>query len=330
MGRNLIFKLLPILLVFLLFSCKPKPLDIDISPAEEKMVISSQLLFQQGIAINLTKSFSSLDNIKNGEGGYSEEFLNNISIKNAIVTVTYNNITDTLTMLESSPGVYYSLTVLQYVYQDYLLMVWDSYLKKYISASSTLLPKVNFNSIESENSSKSTENSFIVNYTIKDLDYVNNWYMVSYSKLVNGKRFSLKRSLLPKNIPINKSTFIIQNPEAEEIELFTDNNALNNIISRSKKLTDVSSTDTVIVALINVEEGYYNFLNTKIKAGGLANSFGNEPINYKTNVNGGYGFFTTHSPSVVFLNASGKLDISSLENIDTSILNFTENEIKIK
>ena len=321
MQRSFLRTLFIILSVFVIYGCKPKPLDIDIKPAEEKIVISSQLLLTQGIAVNLTKSFSSLDNLKNSEGNYNEEFLNKISIKNALVTITYNNETDTLNMLDNASGLYYNLNIPHYYYQEYVLNVWEPYSHTSISASSILLPQVNFQTISTEIKNKENENYLYVNYTIKDLDFISNWFMVSYSKLVNGKRLSLKRSLLPKNIPLNKTSLFVQNPEAEEIEVFSDKDAFNNIISRTKKLNDVTIQDTIIIALVNIEEGYFNFLDTKIKAGGLANSLGNEPINYKTNVKVGYGYFTTHNPYVVFLNKSEVLNINSLNNIEDPIFN---------
>lgn len=321
MQKSYLGRLFIILIWVIIYGCTPKPLDIDIAPAKEKIVVSSQLLLTQGIAVNLTKSFSSLDNLKNSDESYSEEFLNKIAIRNAVVTVTYNNRTDTLNILDTVAGLYYNLDVPHYYYQKYILNVWEPYFQTSITASSTLLPQVVFQTISTEKKVEQKDNSLYINYSINEPGFTSNWFMVSYSKLQNGRRLSLKRSLLPKNIPLNKTSLSIQNPEMEEIEVFSDKDAINNTISRTKLLNDVTQQDTIIIALVNIEEGYFNFLNSKLKAGGLVNSLGNEPITYKTNIKVGYGYFTTHNPYVVMLNESKVLDINSVNSIEDPIFN---------
>jgi hypothetical protein len=48
-----------------LYSCEPKPIDIDVKPAEARLVVSSQIVPQKNMIIALTKSFSPLDPISN-------------------------------------------------------------------------------------------------------------------------------------------------------------------------------------------------------------------------------------------------------------------------
>ena len=42
-------------------NCRPDPIDIDVQPAEERLVIASQILPNSIMVIGLTRSFSPLD-----------------------------------------------------------------------------------------------------------------------------------------------------------------------------------------------------------------------------------------------------------------------------
>ena len=47
-------------------------------------------------------------------------------------------------------------------------------------------------------------------------------------------------------------------------------------------------------------ESYYEFLKKREKGGNVFTELTNEPINYPSNVKGGFGFFNTHFPDVEY------------------------------
>ncbi|HEX8549385.1 MAG TPA: hypothetical protein VF691_20660, partial [Cytophagaceae bacterium] len=104
-------------LAILIYSCTPKPLDIELEAPKERLVIASQMLPRGGMVVSLTKSFSSLKKTKAGDGNYSEEFIRQIAVKNAVVTITYNNVTENLTPNDTIPGLYQNLSVQHLRYQ---------------------------------------------------------------------------------------------------------------------------------------------------------------------------------------------------------------------
>ena len=60
------------------------------------------------------------------------------------------------------------------------------------------------------------------------------------------------------------------------------------------------ATDSVAIALSNISESYYEFLKKREKGGNVFTELTNEPINYPSNVKGGFGFFNTHFPDVEY------------------------------
>ncbi|HEX8546313.1 MAG TPA: DUF4249 family protein, partial [Cytophagaceae bacterium] len=198
-------------------------------------------------------------------------------------------------------------------YQTYVLKAYDPQTGESIEAHSTMLIPIKFDTIASYVKVENASQNFYIKYSIQDPGYIKNWYMVSYTKLVNGQRVALKRSRLPKNIPLKKTALNIQNPETEDFEIFTDLGATANVISAEKRLEGITPSDTVIVSLTNIEEGYYNFLDTKRRSGGIVTSFAGEPVNLNTNVVNGYGYFTTYFPTITLLSSSQVLDLSTFQ-----------------
>ncbi|CAI8351496.1 MAG: Uncharacterised protein [Cryomorphaceae bacterium] len=83
----------------------------------------------------------------------------------------------------------------------------------------------------------------------------------------------------------------------KETIVLKDKNFSSSLVTASHSVTDWNQ-DSVFVSISNISEGYYNYLNARIRSGGLFASISREPVNHPTNIIGGYGFFTTHIPSV--------------------------------
>ena len=56
--------------------------------------------------------------------------------------------------------------------------------------------------------------------------------------------------------------------------------------------------DTAVVMFSNISEEYFRFLDARARGGNIISSVTGEPINHPTNVQGGYGYFNTHNPSI--------------------------------
>jgi hypothetical protein len=56
----------------------------------------------------------------------------------------------------------------------------------------------------------------------------------------------------------------------------------------------------VIVTLSNVSKGYFDYLSARQRGGsGFAGALG-EPITYPSNIVNGYGYFSSHYPSISY------------------------------
>ncbi|MEN9640002.1 MAG: hypothetical protein RLZZ262_1871 [Bacteroidota bacterium] len=80
-------------------------------------------------------------------------------------------------------------------------------------------------------------------------------------------------------------------------KLVTDLEFESNEALFSVELTELDS-DTLYVSLNNISPVYFDYLGQRLRGGTIYNQLVQEPINYVTNVNGGYGMFTLHLPSL--------------------------------
>ena len=89
-------------MVFSLSGCLPEPLDVEgIPKVQPRIVVSSQILADQGVVILLTKTVGALDASDDSD---PEELINQIAVNDALVTIESDSQVDTLEFLGS--GVY--------------------------------------------------------------------------------------------------------------------------------------------------------------------------------------------------------------------------------
>ncbi len=276
--------LLPIvcfLLSILFNSCIPKPIDIKVDPPKPKLVVSSQIIPGQIMVVALTRSFSALSSAAHADS--SNSYLDSIVTKNALVTVSYNGQTDTLPML--IPGLYLSINTLQQNYGTYKLYAKDYEGGLEASATTTLLPAVKFDTIIPKVEKGAKDTIVKVAYTFTDLPGVENYYVVSYF---------LKRAG-GSGVDVN-NFFNRGSNQLSAIDLFSDKTFDNPSFTFTRDFIGVGikPTDTVALVLSNISKGYYEFLSTYKRAGDWFNQLSGEPINYPTNVEGGYGYFNAN------------------------------------
>ncbi len=283
--KNIKYILFVISIATSLYSCRPKPLDIDVKPAEERLVISSQVLPNSVMVVGLTRSFSPLDSQGNSDS-IQNSFLDRILVPNAIVTVTHSNGTDTLFMI--TPGVYASLNILLVDYGSYTLHAKDPATGLEVTATTELLPRVYFDSIQPYKQVVNGDTVPFVHYELTDYGAASDYYVACY----------YRKSQDTSAFDIN-NYFSRGSNQLNSFDLITDSDFdQNGKLVRNTQLNDVSNTDTIAVTISHITKGYYEFLTAYKRSSSLFNQLSGEPINYPSNVEGGYGYFMCHFPEL--------------------------------
>ncbi len=274
-----------------LWSCMPEPLPVELDEYEPKIVVASQVIPDYVMMVGLTKSFTVLSSAGYNGGGDSA-FFESILVDSALVTIESASGTDTLIKL--APGLYASINELENPGGNYHLKVYDYDLKESVIASSTMLQNVPIDTIIPKLLKDGEDFSVDINVEFKDVKNEDNFYVMSV--------FS-KNALLTPALDVN-SFFNNGSNKIEYQELFDDRKMDGKTISKDLTINYVDPTDSLVVTLSNISEGYYSFLKSRERSGNLLSEITNEPINYPSNVNNGLGYFNTHYPSIRFIDLS--------------------------
>jgi hypothetical protein len=272
-----------ILLTFAMIGCVPKPIDIDVAPAAQKIVVASQIIPNETILIALTKSFTPLDPVENSNS-ITDSDIEKRAFNNAFVTVSYNGRLDTLHMI--FPGLYSSENTITNDYTVYNLYARDPFSGLEISATTTLLPQVKFDTIYPVRRKSKRDTSITINYELSDNLQEENFYVMSYPTKKTSKEILTKFEKESKKI-ISKNIC--------EFDLLTDTDFTNGKIKKSLKLA-VDPNDTIAIQVANINKDYFEFLKTYKKSGNFINTVSGEPITYPTNVINGLGYFNAYFP----------------------------------
>lgn len=278
---------LPALIFSLLASCLfPKPIDIKLPETEKKLAVSSVVIPGNIMTVSVSYSFSALTNKKDSSGNmvFDSTTYRQFLVEHARVTIRYAGRTDTL--FKIVPGVYGSLSTLQIPNESYTLDVYDSTTYLHIIAQSTMLPRVNFDTLYFTKKKTSLDTSVEVHFMIDDDKTKENYYLVSYYNLAAS--------------PIYKSLF--SNPSSGSFvqnEIYSDKitDALGRI-DVTNRLDLPNTNDTLIVQLANISKAYYDYLSAYKRSNQLVFQLLGEPVNIPTNIQGGYGFFGTFNPTL--------------------------------
>ncbi len=272
--------LMLITIVLLLVRCLPDPLEVDQVPVlERKIVVSSQLVPTQSVAVLLTSSFGALDANNDSD---PQALLNQIAVNDAIVTIEGNGLLDTLNFLGN--GVYGS-TSIDFVTGTFYHLTAQSPTAGIINAVTQVKEQVLFNTINATIDDNGFDTLANIDYSFKDLPG-RNFYMV------NVQHISVKEPPKPEDLlnPDIFTTLTTDDPSHDE-----------KIIGESFKVffrRDFIPGDTILVQLANISEDYYYFLDSQRNNRFNFSNFLGEPLNYSTNVHGGLGWFTLHVPDV--------------------------------
>jgi hypothetical protein len=277
-----------ILIIFsLLVSCKPNELDIDVPQAEEKLVVASQFLPNNSLAIVISKTFSALKDemprIDTTGVIMNEELI----IKNARVSLTDG--VNTFMLTELSPGTYVSEEIDKIDFQQYHVAIDHPESGLHATAATTMMSDIFFDSV-SVSEQADMQYPVVIHYSFTDKPNEQNWYVVQY--ILKNKKDDVKDKTnfdyIAKRMLEQQNTF----------DLYTDGDFSNGKLTVSRKVKTDEVSDTLAIAVSNITQEYYTFLQAHKRSGLLMNQLRGEVINFPTNIQNGYGFFNLHKPDL--------------------------------
>ena len=265
-----------------LFSCRPKPIDINVKPAEVKLVVFTQVIPNNVMIVTLTKSFSPL-------AGNTSDNLSALLVTGATVQIKSNN--QTYDCLEVNPGVYVSVATSSFtagqVYDLVAISGADT-----VTSTSTMLSKVDFTNVLPSVQKLAADTNVFVDFTFNDISGISNWYLVNfYKKETNAGGIDAS------NYFENGSNNLVKS-------ILLSDKEFSGTYQSKIQLDDLKWNDSIVVTLSNINEKYFNFLGYRIGGGGVFTQLNLEPISYPTNINNGYGFFNTFYPDIKFFDLS--------------------------
>lgn len=258
------------------YGCIPDPLSVDDIPVmPTKLVVGSQVIPGQGLAVMVTRSIGALDA---GRGSDLEALISQIAVEDAVVTLEHDGMTDTLTY--QAFGVYADASGVIEGGKAYVLHVKSPAFGE-VTASAIAPYQVPFQTVSAELYLTGYDSLASVTYSLMDPPQ-RNWYMV------NVQKFSAKDEL---NTYLNPRIFThLVNDGAFNGKSFEEQ---FNVIFQ-----DYSEGDSVAVILSSISHEYYQYLSLRNDSRYSLAGFATEPLNFPGNVNGGYGYFNLHVPDV--------------------------------
>ena len=278
----------------LFFACKPEAIELDVPQAPEKIAVASQQVEGGFLLLTLSRTFSALSNKKPNLSDSNLVLPEDLLVAGASVRLTRAG--EQITLLEASPGVYYTEQLSQNNYNSYTLEVNDAERKHTLLAQTVMLPQVKFDTVGLlKNPLKETE--YTIHYAFTDLPATQNWYVVNYYTKDNRK------DSLPDN-PADVDYIAKRMMEQRlDYDLICESDIVGGQYNVTKNFTN-KKLDTLAVGLSNISQGYYEFLKAQKKYNTLVNQIRGEVVNLPTNIKNGYCYFNLHTPHVKVIGLS--------------------------
>ena len=280
-----------LLIVGLMASCTPEPIDIELPQAPSKIVVSSQYAYdtisqQNVLLVVLTKSFSALENNLPVIDSTGIHINPDLLVSGATVEVITPQ--ETITLTEGDQGMYYAVNFSYVPNQLVKLVVKDAQNNVLTEATTGTTQTKDFEYVGLQ---QKGANKFL-NYAIKDDPNISNWYLVNY--------FTKQQKDSVPNY--NDPRYIAKKLTEQDVsfDIYSDADFVNGTLTVEKNL-GVYNYDTVVVAISEVTQSHYQFLTAQKRYGKFINQLRGEIINFPTNVKNGYGYFSANNPKVRIL-----------------------------
>lgn len=257
----------------LLVSCLPDPLPVDNVPVPEKtVVIGSQNIPDEFLAISLTQNFNAL------EGGTENEIdslIQALAIDDLTITIEVAG--ENYALINAQFGIYLGTDIPEIPGEFYTLNFDNPFNQKPVVATSQLLPSVGFDTLGVRLEETPFDTLVNVDLTFTDPPGPN-WYMF--------------------NVQLFNEEYDIQ--DIPFTELLEDSEFDGQTLDYSFRVffRDYVDGDSIFVSMANINKEYYDFLELRNDQRFLLLDGLGEPINYPTNVENGLGFFHLHIPDV--------------------------------
>jgi hypothetical protein len=265
-----------------LTSCIPKPIPIELGTAETKLVVSSQVIPNATMIVTLSKSFGVLSFSEENGDTTGQELLDQLLVDSAIITISYSGFTDTLYPIPSAPGLYASIGTPSLINTDYTLNIYDPELNQTVWSTAEMLEQVQFDSVTAIIDSTALFTYTDVTFSFQDLSgenyYMVNFYSESNDSVQSGSPFQAGQNIPTETVLLHDQTF-------------------SGTYSDTHRLWEWEE-DSLFVSISNISQEYFEYLTLRQKSGNFFTDLVKEPINYPSNIEGGYGYFTTHFPDV--------------------------------
>lgn len=270
------------ILIFLILAtaftaCLPDPLEVkNIPVVKPEIVVSSQIIPEQGLLVLLTKTIGALDASNQSN---PEELISQIAVDDAEVVIEGDGEIYPLDSL--GDGLYGGITIPFAEGQQYTLRVKSLSLGE-VYATTTVLPQISFETVEA--------NLYYNNFddTLAEVSYVLNDPTVANFYMINVQE--VEREDFVENL-INPRAFTT---------LVEDKTFNGERYSETFRVfpRDYQPGDTIAVSLSNISDEYYRFIKLRLDNRFSFVEFLGEPTNYPSNVIGGRGFFNLYLPDV--------------------------------
>ena len=277
MNNTRAFKIGLFALVFCLglMACTPKPISIYLDEVESRPVIWSQAIPNSTTLIYFSRSFSSLE-FQENDSTSVDSLISQFLVADGLVTLTHNGETDTLIQL--SDGFFAGFGTELIAGDSYTLNATDFLTGKSIMAATQAYPAVSIDTVL-----YSLIDTSSVDLTVSFVDPPGaNWYAIHY--------YSQYANPLELDDPFAADN-IVETDVLSDLELNSANVSIN-------KTLEFLESDTLFVSLNNISQEYYDYLSQRERGGTIYNQLVQEPINYVSNIQNGFGMFSLHFPSV--------------------------------
>ncbi len=282
------------LFVAALFTGCVEEVLIEVEPADQKMVVSTLFIPDSILIVTLSRSFSALSARDIEDLG--DDLISSLLVDQARVTITLNGQVDTLQKI--TPGIFVGSIGDANPLDLFELNVYDSTTNSSIRSITQLKQQVRFDEVSLTREAVNGDTVASIHYQFSDPEEQENWYLIQAFELpeLPDLSFSIDEN---GEVVIEADTsnqfFFVPKVTPLFTDLISDLTQESNVISSTKELPSFPK-DTLIFVMINIDQGYYDFLQARKRSGGIFASFTREPVNHPTNVENGYGYFTMHLP----------------------------------
>ncbi|MEM6642541.1 MAG: DUF4249 family protein [Bacteroidota bacterium] len=276
-------KLVAALLGLSVAGCLPESLLIEVTPAPSKVVVSSINIDTLGLAVLLTRSFSALEG---NDDSLTQDFINQIVVAEAEVSLTIDDQSIDLTQIEEIDGIYFTDDLPVQDNQRLRLDIFDPASNSAVFAETTAMPPISLDTAVFFEEIVDEDTIQRLYYEFTDPSGTDNWYSLNVFD-----PFTLADEVGENIFSLNGG-----NSGAIYERLISDQEFEGAIFSDTVRLSRTSESDTIAFFFSNISEGYFRFLDVRQRFGGILSD--SEPVNFPSNVIGGLGYFTFNNPRI--------------------------------